>query len=176
MIDREYEYRLKAGRVEVRALLFGTGGLFCAYMAMTNDRGLELFCIPLDMHKATVAYWVFAVLAGAFAVFDGVSAARRGPLRQRIAFTGDGLLVPESDWTEAEMLIPYASICKITPFDEPECVVIIDYGAGEFTLKLSMLRDERIFAEILQTLVRRVQEAHEKGSSKPPGFAGPNLE
>src|SRR5262249_47902885 len=59
MIERAYEYRLKAGRLEVRATLMAAGALLLTYLALTNDRGLILFIIPLERGAATVAYWVF---------------------------------------------------------------------------------------------------------------------
>jgi hypothetical protein len=149
MIEREYEYRLKAGRVETRALLFGAGALFMAYMGLTNDRGLILFVIPLSQANATIAYWVFAGLAACICAVDSINVERRGHLRQRIALTKDGLLVPKSQWTEEEQKIPYESILKLTPFDGPDSLVIIRHQMGEFTLRLDMLPDERAYAEIV---------------------------
>src|SRR5205814_6717094 len=87
MIEREYEYRLKAGRVEVRAALMAAGALLFTYLALTNDRGLILFIIPLERGAATVAYWAFAGLAALCAAADAVNVVRRADLRQRIAFT-----------------------------------------------------------------------------------------
>jgi hypothetical protein len=99
MIEREYEYRLKAGRVQARAALWMAGAIFMTYMAVTNDRGLELFIFALKKDSATIAYWVFAGLCALFAVIDSVNVVRRGELRQRVAFTAEGLLVPKSNWS-----------------------------------------------------------------------------
>src|SRR5947209_6942241 len=110
MIDREYEYRLKAGRVLTRAMLYGAGALGLAYMAINNDRGLVLYIIPLSKEAATIFYGVFAGLAALFCVIDVVNVSRRESLRQRIAFTRDGLMVPKSPWSNEEMLIRYDSL------------------------------------------------------------------
>jgi hypothetical protein len=165
MIEREYEYRLKAGRVQTRALLYGAGALFMAYMAVTNDRGLELFVIPLSRTNATIAYWVFAALAALFAVIDMVNVERRERLRQRIALTTDALVVPRSPWTEEEERIPYDSILGIKPFNGPDSVVVIRHKGGEFTLKLDMLPDERAYAEIVQNLASLVAVAKGQGGN-----------
>ena len=109
MIEREYEYRLKAGRVLAKATLFGAGALWFASMALTNDRGLILFIIPLSKNGATIFYGAFAGLAALFSAKDAVNVARRASLRQRIAFAKDGLMVPRSLWSREEALIPYES-------------------------------------------------------------------
>src|SRR2546421_12408514 len=98
MVEREFEYRLKAGRTAAWAVLTGAGALWFAYSGLTNDRGLILFVIPLSQNAATVFYWVIAALAGLFAASAAVNVAGRAELRQRIAFTPDGLLVPKSKW------------------------------------------------------------------------------
>jgi hypothetical protein len=168
MPDREYEYRLKAGRVQTRALLYGVGALFMAYMGLTNDRGLELFVIPLSQSNATIAYWVFAALAALFCVVDFASAERRKSLRQRIVLTNDALLVPKSSWAEEEERIPYASIQDLKSFNEPDSVVVIRHRGGEFVLRLDMLPDERAYGELVETLAAMVSMARNPTVSKSP--------
>ena len=104
MVERQYEYQLKAGRVQTRAILSGVGGLWFFYLALTNDRGLILYIIPLSQHAATIFYWIFGSLAVLFSVTDTMNVARRGNLRQRIAFTKEGLMVPRSSWSNEEEL------------------------------------------------------------------------
>lgn len=159
MIEREYEYRLKSERTEVKAAIFGAAALGFAYMASSNDRGLILFVIPLSRNAATIAYWVFAGLAALFSVSDIVNVVRRGSLRQRIAFTPEGLLVPRSLWSTEETLIPYDSVLELHEFNEPKSVVVVRHRQGEFTLELDMLPDERAYAEIVHNLASKVQAA-----------------
>ena len=176
MIEREYEYRLKAGRVETRAILYGAGALFMAYMAITNDRALELFVIPLSKDAATRSYWIFAGLAAIMCVVDAINVSRRSGLRQRIAFDKDSLLVPKSNWSEEEQRIPYDSIVDLKPFNEPDSLVVIRHKGGEFTLRMDMLADERVYAEVVQNLASRVQSARgeavagAKPQAKPSGL------
>jgi hypothetical protein len=168
MSDREYEYRLKAGRVETRAFLYGAGALFMAYMGLTNDRALGLFVIPLSQRNATIAYWVFAALAAFFCVYDFVSANRRKSLRQRIVLTEDALLVPKSSWTEEEQRIPYKSIRSLKPFNEPDSVVVICHQGGEFVLRLDMLPDERTYGELVASLTTNLSRAKNPDVSNVP--------
>ncbi len=159
MIEREYEYRLKAGRVEARAALWAVAAVGFTCMALTNDRGLFLFVLPLERGGATVAYWVFAGLAALFAIVDGVHVARRGELRQRIAFTAEGLLVPRSIWSEEEKLIPYGAIRDVKLFSEPDSIAIIRHRDGDYELRMDLLPSERDYAEVVQWLGLRVQAA-----------------
>jgi hypothetical protein len=178
MIESEYEYRLKAGRVETRGLLYGAGALFMAYMGLTNDRGLVLFVIPLSQQAATVFYWVFAGLGALFCGVDLMNAERRKSLRQRIALTKDAVLVPRSPWTQEEQRIPYETIVEMRPFDAPDHIVVIRHQAGDFTLRLAMLSDERAYAKIVQSLTEAVALARAKARTgtldvKPSPAAGP---
>jgi hypothetical protein len=168
MVEREYEYQLKAGRVLVRAVLYGFGALWFAYMALTNDRGLNLYCIPLNQNRATIFYGVFAGLAALFAAYDAANAARRGSLRQRIAFTRDGLSVPRSSDSTEEKQIPYESVLDLKQISEPDNVTVIRHRGGEFTLRLDMLSDERAYAEIVQNLALLVHAAKAEVGGQPP--------
>src|SRR4051794_13436161 len=118
MIEREYEYSLKAGRMLTRSILAGAAAVWMTYLALTNDRGLILFIIPLEKDGATIAYAVVAFLAGLFCIIDGFNVARRASLRQRIAFAEDGLIVPRSVWSTEEQRIPYESIRDLKEFSE----------------------------------------------------------
>ena len=173
MIEREYEYRLKSERTQLKAALFGAAALGFAYMASSNDRGLILFIIPLSRNAATIAYWAFAGLAAIMCVSDVVNVVRRGSLRQRIAFSPEGLLVPRSVWSTDEMLIPYDTVLKLHEFNEPKSVVVVQHRQGEFTLELDMLPDERAYAEIFHNLASRVQAA-KTGSGRPADATGTN--
>jgi hypothetical protein len=173
MIEREYEYRLKAGRVQTRALLYGAFGLFMAYMAVTNDRGLELFVIPLSKSSATIAYWVFAGLAALFCAIDLVNVERRAALRQRVALAKDGLIVPKSLWSEEEIQIPYQSIRDLKSFNEPDSLVVVRHQGGEFTLRLDMLPDERAYSELVETLAALVAIAKGREDNSPPAATMP---
>jgi hypothetical protein len=168
MIEREYEYRLKAGRVLTRAILYGVAALGMAYMALTNDRGLTMFVVPLSKNGATIFYGLFAGLAALFSISDAVNAYRRGSLRQRIAFTKEGLVVPRSAWSAEEELIPYGRIRDLKEFTQPDRVVMIGHEGGDFTLRLDMLPDERAFAEIVQNLSLIVPAARAAAGSPPP--------
>jgi hypothetical protein len=166
MVEREYEYRLKAGRTLVRAILCGAGALWFGYMALNNDRGLILLIIPLSQKGATIFYGVIGGLAAVFAAYDAISVSRRKSLRQRIAFANDGLLVPRSLWSTEEKLIPYESVLDVKEFTEPNSVAIIRHREGEFTLELDLLADERTYAEIVRNLAARVHAA--KGGNVNP--------
>src|SRR5262245_49307474 len=102
MIEREYEYRLKAGRAQARAVLWCAGALLLTYVALTNDRGLVLYVIPLTKNGATICYGVFAGLSALVCAFEAVNVAGRASLRQRIAFAEEGLMVPMSLWSAEE--------------------------------------------------------------------------
>jgi hypothetical protein len=166
MVGREYEYRLKVGRTQTRAAVWGAAAVGFAYLALTNDRGLVLFVIPLSEHRATIAYGLFAGLAAMLAVIDTVNVVRRGSVRQRIAFEDEGLIVPKSPWTVEETTIAYASVIDISSFNEPDSVVVIRHRDGEFTLRLDLLPDERAYGEIVQQLTHRIQMAR-AGSAGP---------
>ena len=166
MIGREYEYRLKAGRVAARAFAFAAAAAGFAYMAATNDRGLVLFVVPLSRDNATIFYGVFAAVAAVIAACDAVNADRRGSLRQRIAFAEVGLVVPKTVWSTEEMLIPYESVVGLKEFNEPDSIVLIEHRGGVFTLRLDLLPDERAYAEILQALGLLVREAKVKAKPK----------
>ncbi len=170
MVDREYEYQLKAGRIMMRALLYGAGAIFFAYMAMTNDQGLILFVIPLSTSNATGFYGFAAVLAAFFSVFDAVNAERRGKLRQRIAFTEDGLLVPLSKWSTEEVCIPYESIVKLEEIKDPNSFVLIEHENGVFSLRLDMLPNERAYGEVFQYL-SLLHQAAKSGADRHPSAA-----
>lgn len=173
MIEREYKYRLKAGRVMTRALLVGAGGVWFAYMALTNDRALTLWIIPLTRNGATIFYAIFAALAIAGSAAEAVHVQRTGSLRQRIAFATDGMMVPRSAWTEEEMLIPYDTIVDLKESTEPIHAVVIRHRDGEFSLQLDMLPDERAFAEIVRELAVRVREARAGAGGQLPVATDP---
>jgi hypothetical protein len=81
-------------------------------------------------------------------------------LRQRIAFTKEGLIVPKSVWSTEETLIPYRTIRDLKEFPEPpDPLVIIRHEGGEYTLRFDMVADERASAEIVQNLALLVQSA-----------------
>lgn len=173
MIDRQYEYRLKAGRVLIRAILWGIGAVWFASMALNNDRGLVLYIIPLSQSGATIFYASFAGLAALFCAVDAVNVARRESLVQRIAFSADGLIVPKSSFSTEETVIPYASVVGFEQFTEPDALVVIRHSAGEFSLRLDLLPDERAYAQIVTELARRVQAARAESvghtqEEKPP--------
>jgi hypothetical protein len=168
MIGREYEYRLKAGRVLNRAILYGAAALGMAYMALTNDRGLILFIIPLSKNGTTSLYGIFAGLAALFSISHAVNVHRRASLRQRIAFTKEGLVVPRSAWSVEEALIPYERIRDLKEFTEPDHVVVMRHEEGDFTLRFDMLLDERAFAEIVQNLALIVPAAQAAAGNPPP--------
>lgn len=176
MIGREYEYRLKADRVMVRAFLFAAGAVGLGYMAATNDRALILFCLPLSQKNATIAYAVFAAISAIIAASDFVNASRRGSLVQRIAFKPEGLIVPASKWTTEETVIPYTSIRKMQTFNEPETAVVISHEGGEMSIYMNMLADERAFSEVVNGLAEAVTAAH-GGAPMPkePPPADPEL-
>ena len=173
MIECEYEYRLKAGRVQTRAILFGAGALWFAYMALTNDRGLILCRIPITENGATIFYWVFAGLGALVSACDAAKVARLASLRQRIAFAKEGLMVPRSLRSTEEDLIPYESILDMKEFTEPDNVVLIRHREGEFTLRLDWLPDERAYAEIVHNLAFLVQAAKAGVDSDPPEATPP---
>src|SRR5207253_535854 len=104
-------------------------------------------------------YWVIAALAGLFAASAAVNVAGRAELRQRIAFTPDGLLVPKSKWSSEEALIPYGAVLDVQEFTEPNAAAVVRHSGGEFTVELDLLPSERAYAEILQALAARVQAA-----------------
>jgi hypothetical protein len=170
MAEREYEYQLKSGRQFAYAALMGAGALLLAYEALTNDRGLILYIIPLSKNAATIFYAVFAVLAGLASASTAVNAARRASLRQRIALTKDGLMVPKSSMSLEEELIAYGSVLDIKEFTEPNNVAVIRHRQGEFTLQLDLLPDERAYAEIVHDLTLQVQ-AVKTGGAMPPAKA-----
>jgi hypothetical protein len=173
MTEREYEYRLKSGRVMTRAALWAVGALFMGYMALTNDRGLVLFVVPLSKERATMAYAIFGGLAGLFSIVDAIKATRGESLRQRIAFTEDGVIVPKSAWTAEEVLIPYESVRDMNEFNEPDSLVVIRHQGGEFTLRCDMHPDERAYAEIVQNLALRVRSAQVRESGQKPEASEP---
>jgi hypothetical protein len=159
MIQREYEYRLKVERVMFRAALVGVGALWFGWMALTNDRGLVVFVVPLSAKNATVFYAVFAALAGFYSAYDFTSVSRRGSLRQRIAFTEDALIVPRSLWRAEEDAILYRDVLDFIPFSQPDTLTVIRHRGGEFSLRLDMLPDERAYTDILQNLALLVRAA-----------------
>ena len=173
MIEREYEYRLKVGRAQARAVLFGAGALLFAYVALTNDRGLILCVIPLAKTGATICYGVFAGLSALVCAYEAVNVAGRASLRQRIAFTEEGLVVPRSSWSAEERLIPYGSILDMKEFTEPDSLVVIRHREGEFPLRLDLLPDERAYAEIVHSLALRIQAAEAGLGGGPPKTTPP---
>jgi hypothetical protein len=176
MIERESEYRLKPARVQARALLYGACALFMAFMGLTNDRGLILLVFRFSPVNATIFYWVTAALAAAFCIGDVYSANRGGALRQRVALTREGLVLPKSQWTEEEHTVPYEHIVKLTTFDDPDGLVIIRHLAGgELILRLDMFSDERAFGEFVQGLsaaVAAAQENAERGGGQDATSSG----
>jgi hypothetical protein len=168
MIEREYEYRLKSGRVMTRVVLMAAGGAWFAYMALTNDRALTLWIIPLTRNGATIFYAAFAALMLLISMVEAVNVLRTGSLRQRIAFTEDGVMVPKTAWTEEERLIPYESIVDLKENTEPIHAIVIRHRDGQFTLMLDRLPDERAFAEIGHKLAVRAREARAGAGGLPP--------
>ena len=164
LVEREYEYRLKEGRLLVKAILYGIGFLWLAGMALTNDRALLLFNFPLSENTATLVYAAGAALAAIFCVHDGAHVALRGKLRQRIAFTADGLLVPVSDWSREERLIRFGDVVKWQEITTPDTLFLIEHRRGAFTIRLDLLPDERAYAEVIRDLTSRVQSAQAKSA------------
>jgi len=162
MIEREYEYRLKAGRVQATAFLFGAGAVWFAYLALTNDRGLILWrLITFTQNGATIFYWVFAGLTALVCVCNAAMVARLGSVRQRIAFTKDGLMVR------------YENILDMKEFTDPDHLVLIRHREGEFELRLDWLPDERAFAEIVHNLALLARAAKAGVGSDSPEATPP---
>jgi len=174
MIEREYEYRLKAGRVQATAFLFGAGAVWFAYLALTNDRGLILWrLITFTQNGATIFYWVFAGLTALVCVCNAAMVARLGSVRQRIAFTKDGLMVPRSARSAEETLIRYENILDMKEFTDPDHLVLIRHREGEFELRLDWLPDERAFAEIVHNLALLARAAKAGVGSDSPEATQP---
>jgi hypothetical protein len=174
MINREFEYQLKSERILVRAALFGAGAIGLAWLALTNDRALILFVIPLSKNGATISYGICAALAALMCLVDVIKVSRRGSLRQKIALTDEGLLVPETPTSTESKLIRYADVADLKEFTEPDHVMMIRHRAGDFELRLDMLSDERAFAEIVVTLAQQVQLVKLGLSSREPEAPKPS--
>jgi hypothetical protein len=157
MIPREFPYQLKSDRLLMRAALFGAGAAFLAWLALTNDRGLILFVIPLSRNGATISYAVGAGLGALMCVADVAKVIRRGSLEQKIVLTDEGLLVPATTYSSESKLIRYEDLTDLKEFTEPDHVMMVRHKAGDFELRLDMLSDERAYAEIVGTLSRRIE-------------------
>jgi hypothetical protein len=157
MIPREFPYQLKSDRLFMRAALFGAGAVFLAWLALTNDRGLILFVIPLSRNGATISYAVGAGLGALMCVADIAKVIRRGSLEQKIVLTDEGLLVPATAYSSESKLIRYEDLTDLKEFTEPDHVMMVRHKAGDFEVRLDMLSDERAYAEIVGTLSRRIE-------------------
>jgi hypothetical protein len=173
MIEHEYEYHLKVDRAQARAVLYGLGAAFLGYLAVTNERGLVLISHAVSLEKGG-ARIVFGILAGVCALaaaWEGTNVALRASLRQRIALTRKGLIVPSSLWSTREELIRYDSILDMKEFTAPHTIMLIRHGEGVFELRLDMLDDERVYGEIVHNLALLVRTAKAGVDGPTPGAA-----
>jgi hypothetical protein len=168
MIQREFPYQLKSDRLLMRAALFGAGAVFLAWLALTNDRGLILFVIPLSRNGATISYAVGAGLGALMCVADIAKVIRRGSLEQKIVLTDEGLLVPATPYSSESKLIRYDDLTDLKEFTEPDHVMMVRHKAGDFELRLDMLSDERAYAEIIGTLSQRIELSRLGLSARAP--------
>jgi hypothetical protein len=157
MIQREFPYQLKSERVMIRAALFGAGAIGLTWLALTNDRGLILFVVPLSQSGATIAYGVGAALAALICVADGIKVHRLSSLQQRIVLTDEGVLVPASRYSGESKLLLYQDLTDLKEFTEPDHVMMVRHKGGDFELRMDMLSDERAYAEIVRTLAQRIE-------------------
>ena len=164
MLDHEYQYRVQTDRVILQAVFYGGGAALFAYLALTNDRGLILYVIPLAKDQATVFYGFFAVTCTLISLGQLLKVNRSESLKQRIAFTKDGFLVPRSAWSKDELVIPYENVIDMKEYTEPDVLTEIRYQGGNFKLRLNLLPDERTYSEVVHSLNERVQAA----KSGPP--------
>jgi hypothetical protein len=172
MTHREFAYQLKSERILIRAALFGAGAIGLTWLALTNDRGLILFVIPLSQSGATISYAVGAGLGALMCVTDVARVVRRGSLEQKIVLTDEGLLVPATPYSSEAKLIRYGDLTDLKEFTEPDHVMMIRHQGGDFELRMDMLSDERSYSEIVRTLAQQIELSRlgmNAGTPRPPG-------
>jgi hypothetical protein len=159
MIEREYRYRPDSARMMFITLLLAGGALLFGNLTLKNDRGLRLNGIPFSKNGATALYGVLASLFTAGVVIGGI---RKGIqiscLNQRVGLCKDGVLVPMSDLSQEERLIPYCDILSVEGQETRGIgeFAVIRYRGGKFRLLKQML-PKGAYDEIVHEVVIRAR-------------------
>lgn len=159
LIEREYEYKPKWWIILLCGAMFGFATVFFAQEALSNDRGLTINgIIELSENGATIFYWVFSFFSLCFVLAAIAIAVHRLKFQQRIAFTGEEIIVPASRWSAAEKSIKYADIASLSVFKfNGQKSLNIIHSDGKSSISSSML-PRKSFQEVVDLLSAKVEK------------------
>lgn len=119
-MEREYEYKVKLSAILPLGVFLAVAAIVFGVVAFTNDRALTLNGVFLPRDVATAFYWIAAVGFG----LTVVAMIYRVMLTQRIVLTSTGIVLPKSDWSSKEQLVPYPSIAGTRELKKPSPILL----------------------------------------------------
>jgi hypothetical protein len=156
-IQHEYAYRTKWTTIFWATLLFGAGGIFMGYSALTNEQGLIInHNFELSPNGATWFYWILTGSFSCFVAVAGFTLVARITLAHRVAYNETCLFVPRSHWSNDEICIPFNQISQLTPsVMYGQSLLKIVHDGGTSTLADSMFPTKDNFQECCAVIVQR---------------------
>ena len=149
--QRIYSYRPRRSSVW-KIVLAACGAVFMGTMAATNDRGLILFCIPMEKHAATVFYAVIGLVCAGAALTLGAQYQAHSDADRRVILTDSEIILPAGSPSQGEALVPFQRISRLVLPAEMNWARV-EYAGGEFKLELDYLEPNE-FLEIVDCLAK----------------------
>jgi hypothetical protein len=127
-------------------------------MAATNDRGLILYCIPMEKQVATVFYAFMGLICAGAALKLGAQYQAHSDADSRVILTDSEIILPASSPSQGEALVPFQRISRLVVPAEMNWARI-EYAGGEFKLELEYMEPNE-FLEIVDCLAKHCPVAH----------------
>jgi hypothetical protein len=156
--SRIYPYQPRPAVLR-RVLLTAAGAIFMAVMALTNDRGLVVYCLPMSRPAATIFYACLAGILGVAATIMGTRHQLHSTANRRIVLTESAITLPRTARSEEEAVVPFRDISRVVVSGEMK-YARIEYAGRHFTLELEYLEPNQ-FLEIVDYLAKHCPIAGE---------------
>ncbi len=159
-IEREFEYKPSWTIIALAIVFFGACAIVLGISAFSNDGDLVINgIIHLSKGSATICYWVLCAMSLGFVVLAILMTIHRLTHHQRIAFTPQSILLPNSWWSSEEATVDYEDISTIavTEINGQWILCIICDDGKRFTISASLLPTRESFDEVCDRLIDRVE-------------------
>jgi hypothetical protein len=162
----EFPYRVRWWPVLLIIGFFGLATAMFVHKGFTNTRGVIInHLIELGPDGATIFFWGLAAASALFVALGTGLAAQRLLWPMRVGFTAEGLVVPTSQLSRTEFVIPYETIRRVSVVKRGSMRFInLSHDGGVYTINGIRLPSDAV----LFTVADRIADACPHLTSSSP--------